>query len=271
MDKIIIKDLEIFANHGVFPEENTLGQKFLVSAVLFTDIKKAGKTDELEYSINYGEISHYIKEFMEKNTYKLIEAVVENLAFNMLTDFKSLKKVKLELKKPWAPIGLSLNTASVCIERGWHKTYIAIGSNMGDSKEYLDNAVAELKQTKGCRVKKVSGYIVTKPYGVTEQDDFLNGCIEMDTLLYPQELLKKLHKIEKAANRERKIHWGPRTLDLDIIFYDKLVMESDDLIIPHIDMENRDFVLKPMTEIAPNMRHPILQKTMTQLLSQLNK
>mgnify|MGYP005982410205 CR=1 FL=1 len=84
-----------------------------------------------------------------------------------------------------------------------------------------------------------------------------------------EELLRELNRIEQEAGRERIIHWGPRTLDLDIIFYDDLVYVSEDLVIPHIDMENRYFVLKPLSELAPNFRHPITHKTVTQLLSEL--
>ena len=113
----------------------------------------------------------------------------------------------------------------------------------------------------------MSELLVTKPYGGVEQDDFVNGAIALKTLLSPQELLEKLHEIEQHANRERIIHWGPRTLDLDIIFYDKLVYEDENLIIPHIDMQNRDFVLAPMNQIAPYLRHPVLNQTISQLLN----
>ena len=89
------------------------------------------------------------------------------------------------------------------------------------------------------------------------------------TLLAPEELLQELHRIEQMEGRERKLHWGPRTLDLDIIFYDDLVYASDDLAIPHIDMENRYFVLKPLSELAPNFRHPITHKTVAQMLAEL--
>ena len=84
-----------------------------------------------------------------------------------------------------------------------------------------------------------------------------SGTRREDLLLTPEELLRELHKIEASEGRERKIHWGPRTLDLDIIFYDDLIYSSEDLVIPHVDMENRYFVLKPLSELAPNFRHPI--------------
>ena len=118
-------------------------------------------------------------------------------------------------------------------------------------------------------VEKVSGYLVTEPYGGVEQDEFLNGVLKLRTLLTPEELLDRLHELEAAANRERIIHWGPRTLDLDILFYDNEIIDTPDLHIPHIDMENRDFVLKPMDEIAPYYRHPVLNKTIHQLLNEL--
>ena len=91
----------------------------------------------------------------------------------------------------------------------------------------------------------------------------------MRTLLTPGELLVRLHQLEQEANRERIIHWGPRTLDLDILFYDNEIIDTVELHVPHIDMENRDFVLKPMVEIAPYLRHPVLNLTMEQLLKKL--
>lgn len=128
------------------------------------------------------------------------------------------RKISIEIKKPWAPVRLPLKTVSVKIERGWHTAYIALGSNIGDSKMYLDNAVKALNELPTSKVEVVSEYLVTPPYGVTDQPDFLNGCLKLRTLLYPYELLAELNRIEKEAGRERIIHWGPRTLDLDIIF-----------------------------------------------------
>ena len=268
-DEIRIEDLEVFANHGVFPEENTLGQKFVVSAVLFTDTRMAGKTDDLTASIHYGEVSAFITEFLQKNTYQLLERAAEELAEALLLEWDRIEKISIEIKKPWAPVRLPLKTVSVKIERGWHTVYIALGSNIGDSKMYLDNAVKALNELPTSKVEVVSEYLVTPPYGVTDQPDFLNGCLKLRTLLYPYELLAELNRIEKEAGRERIIHWGPRTLDLDILFYDNEIIDTMELHVPHIDMENRDFVLKPMVEIAPYLRHPVLNLTMEQLLKKL--
>ena len=268
-DQIKITDLEVFANHGVFSEENKLGQKFLVSAVLYTDTRKAGMTDDLTASIHYGEVSAFITKYMKEHTYQLLERVAETLAEEMLKSISGLCKIDLEIKKPWAPVGLPLKTVSVKISREWHTTYIALGSNIGDSETYLNEAVEKIGQIPTCTVEKVSSYLVTEPYGVTDQPDFLNACLKMRTLLYPEELLKELNRIEKEAGRERIIHWGPRTLDLDILLYDDIVLEEDDLCIPHVEMHKRSFVLEPLAEIAPYKRHPVYGKTVREMLEEI--
>ena len=269
MDKIEIKNLEIFANHGVFPEENVLGQKFVISATLYTDTRKAGLTDELTASIHYGEVSHMITKFTKEHTYKLLETLAENLCQMLLQELPLLKMITLRVEKPWAPVGLPLEMVAVEITRGWNTAYVAFGSNLGDKKKFLDDGIQGLRTTPSCEVEAVSEYLVTEPYGGVEQDEFLNGVLKLRTLLTPEELLDRLHELEAAANRERIIHWGPRTLDLDILFYDNEIIDTPDLHIPHIDMENRDFVLKPMDEIAPYYRHPVLNKTIHQLLNEL--
>lgn len=269
MDKISIKKLEVFANHGVYPEENTLGQKFVISAVLYTSTRKAGMTDELGDSIHYGEVSHFIKRFVEGHTWKLLESVAERLVQALLLEFPLIDHMDLEMEKPWAPIGLPLETVSVSISRGWHTAYIALGSNMGDKKGYLDLAVQRLNERKDCQVTKVSDYVMTAPYGGVEQEDFLNGALELRTLLEPKELLDALHQIEQEAHRVREMHWGPRTLDLDILLYDDLVLDTLELHIPHAEMHLRDFVLIPMAQIAPWKRHPLTGQTVEEMYRKL--
>lgn len=271
MDKIYIKNLEVFANHGVFPEETALGQKFLLSAVLYTDTRKAGLTDDLSASIHYGEVSMMMKNFAEQHTFKLLESLAEGLALKMLTEVPNLHQVKLEIQKPWAPVKLPLETVSVEITRGWHTAYIALGSNMGNKEAYLKQAVKALEAAEGCRTGAVSDFIITEPYGYTQQDKFLNACMELHTLLTPEELLELLHRIEADAGRKRKIRWGPRTLDLDIILYDDRVVDSRELQIPHAEMHKRDFVLRPLAQISPFLRHPILKKTVAELLEDVEK
>ncbi len=271
MDEIRIVNLEVYAYHGVFPEENEKGQPFFVNMVLYTDTRTAGLQDELTLSTHYGEVSQFVTEWMTGHICKLIETVAETIAREVLLKYPLVKEIDVEIRKPEAPIGLPFESVSVKIHRGWHRVYVAIGSNMGGKEDYINLGIQRLKEHADIQVEKVSDIIRTKPYGGVEQDDFLNGALEIQTLLTPGELLKYLHQIEAEANRERILRWGPRTLDLDIIFYDKWVYEDEDLIIPHVDMQNRDFVLKPMCDLNPNLRHPILQKTMKELLNSLEE
>ena len=268
-DEIRIEELKIFAHHGVFDFETQNGQNFYVNAVLYTDTRKAGATDELSDSTNYGEVCEFLTEFLTQNTYKLLEAAVEQAAAELLRRFRLIKGVKLELRKPEAPIPLPFGSVSVCVERFWHTAYVALGSNMGDKKKFMDDALEELEKNADIRLVKKSSYIETEPYGGVEQDFFLNGMCCIETLLSPEELLDELHRIEQLADRKREIHWGPRTLDLDIIYYDDVVMATETLIIPHADMENRTFVLEPLCEIAPYMRHPISRLMTKQMLDKL--
>lgn len=270
-DEIRIERLEVFAHHGVYPEETKEGQTFFVDAALYTDVRRAGRSDALEDSTNYGDVCYFITDWMKENTCKLLEAVAERLSRAILLRYPLIAAVELEIRKPEAPIRLPFGCVSVKVRRGWHRVYAALGSNMGDRRAYLDGAVEALKAVPEIRVTKVSDILETKPYGVTEQGDFLNGAAELETLLDPEELLEAFHRIEAAADRERVLRWGPRTLDLDILFYDALTYESSTLTIPHCDLANRDFVLKPMCQIAPNFRHPVLGKTVAQLLEELEK
>ena len=121
MDQIQIKDLECYCHHGVLKEENVLGQKFLVSATMYCDTKKAGLTDELAYSVNYAEAAHLIYEHMQENQYQLLETIAEKLADLLLHAYPCLEQVDISVKKPWAPILLPLDTVSVTISRKWEK------------------------------------------------------------------------------------------------------------------------------------------------------
>lgn len=270
MDSIKIKNLEVYANHGVLSEENNLGQKFYVSAELFLNFGKAVEKDDINFSVNYSDVCNIITKYMQENTFNLIESAANNLIFEIMDIYPIVDEIIIELKKPWAPIRLSLETVSVKMKRFRHEVYISLGSNIGDKNKYITDAIRKLGNIKGCKVDKVSRLITTKPYGYVNQDDFLNCVLKLNTILSPYELLSCIQKIESEAKRERNIHWGPRTLDLDILFYDSEIIDNEYLHVPHIDMHNREFVLKPLSEIAPFVRHPVFNKTTKQLLKEIN-
>lgn len=268
MDKIWIQDLEVYANHGVFPEEKKLGQKFLVSACIYLDSRKAGMSDNIECSVDYGDLCHFICNYMQSNTFHLIEAAAEAVAEQILKQYEQIRSLTITIKKPWAPIGLPLKNVGVEITRGWNTVYLSIGSNMGDRENYLNTAVERLGESQECRVDKVSHYIETKPVGMIEQDDFLNGCVKLETLLSPHELLMLVKEIELSAGRTREVHWGPRTLDIDILMYEQVMMWEEDLKIPHPYMEERGFVLEPLAQIAPYAVHVTSKQTVDVLWKQ---
>ena len=215
MDYIKITGLKIYAYHGVLPEEQKNGQDFIINARLFYSMKKAGMSDDLNDALNYAEVCEFIGKTFTENRFDLIEAAAEHLCSRLLLAFPILEKIELELRKPQAPIPMDFEDVSVNMTRSWHKAYVAVGSNMGDSRQLIADGLAKLKKQENVRNFKESSLLVTKPYGPVEQDDFLNGCVTFETLLDPEKLLDLLHMIEAEANRERKIHWGPRTLDLE--------------------------------------------------------
>lgn len=270
-DEIRIEGLEVYARHGVYPEETKNGQYFYVNAILYINIRQAGREDNLERTINYGTVCRFITDWMQENTCLLLEAVAERLSQALLLEYDALADLELEIQKPHAPIRLPFGNVSVKVRRGWHRAYIAVGSNLGNRKTHILSGIQALKVHPLIKLKKVSKMIVTEPYGGVEQEDFLNGALEIETLLEPEELLEVLHQVEDAEGRKRTLRWGPRTLDLDILFYDRICYESENLVIPHVDLENRVFVLKPMSEIAPYFCHPINHKTMMGLLKELEQ
>ncbi len=151
----------------------------------------------------------------------------------------------------------------------FHTAYLALGSNLGDKEANLRRAL-ELVQQRGVEVVKTSSFICTEPYGVTDQPQFLNGVCEVRTSLEPLELLQTLLEIEQEMGRVRLRHWGERNIDLDLLLYEDVVMDTPELILPHPDMQNRDFVLLPLAEIAPEIIHPTLQKTISELVISLS-
>lgn len=270
MDNFIeIKNLVVFANHGVFNEEAVMGQRFEISLKLYIDIRKAAETDDISDAVNYGEVCEFVTEYTKSHRCSLIEKAARDIAYAILAEFPLLSGTEVRIEKPWAPIGLPLKCVSVNVSRMRKTAYIGIGSNMGDKKKYLDFAAGKFEENPCCRILAISDYIETKPVGDVEQDDFLNACIEIETVLPPFELLDFANRIENEAGRERKIHWGPRTLDVDILLYGDEMVNSERLTIPHREMAKRGFVLHPLSQIAPYAYHPVRRKYISELLEEL--
>lgn len=271
MDKMIIENLKIFCHHGVYDAEKENGQNFYVSLTAYFDTSIPGTSDNIDESVNYADLCHKIDWFMKDNRFNLIEAVAEKLAEYILLNFTKIKRIILKISKPEAPIGLPFGNVSIEVDRGWRTAYIAVGSNMGDSLAIINKAINKFNVDPKIRLLKTSDIIKTEPYGMVEQDDFLNGAIEIETLYNPYELLGFVNMLENEAGRVRDIHWGPRTLDLDIILYDREIINDEKLVIPHIDMQNRIFVLEPLCQIAPYAYNPKARKTIYEMYNDIKE
>ncbi|MBC3798608.1 2-amino-4-hydroxy-6-hydroxymethyldihydropteridine diphosphokinase [Acetobacterium tundrae] len=271
MDKLYIKDLEVFAYHGVFPEEKKLGQKFLISVTLNLDMREAAITGDLSKSVHYGDLCQALETEFKKASYDLIETAGEMLVIYILNHYPMVSQVSLMIKKPWAPILKSLDTVAIEINREWHEVFIGLGTNMGDRSQNLEAAIEAIKNTEGLQILTQSTIIETEPWGYTDQAPFLNGVVKAKTFLPPRELMTLLLEIELDLKRERTIHWGPRTIDLDVLFYDQLISNDPHVLLPHPRIHERAFVMESMAEIAPYFVHPIFNKRMIDILAELKK
>ena len=146
--------------------------------------------------------------------------------------------------------------------------YIALGSNLGDKEANLRQALKMLL-VKGLQIRSVSSFFKTEPYGVTDQPEFINAVACVKTDLAPEKLLKLLLDTELEMGRVRLRHWGERNIDLDLLLYDDLIYYSEKLVLPHPDMQNRLFVLQPLSEIAADKIHPVYKKSIQNLLKSL--
>jgi 2-amino-4-hydroxy-6-hydroxymethyldihydropteridine diphosphokinase len=149
--------------------------------------------------------------------------------------------------------------------------FLGLGSNIGNRELNLLTALNNLKSLPEITIIKSSTKIQTKAYGKTDQPNFLNQVLQIETTLKPQDLLKVCLDIENKMKRVRSIHWGPRVIDIDILFYENSVIKEDNLEIPHYDLHRRDFVLTSMNEISPKTMHPVFKKDITQLISDLKR
>ena len=147
--------------------------------------------------------------------------------------------------------------------------YIGFGSNVGDRLAHIRNAIYALSGTEGIVLQEVSSVYKTEPVGYESQTQFLNGVAAIQSTLSPFSLLQTLKTIETAVGRKHRIRWGPREIDLDILIYADVCLQTEQLVIPHPEMHLRGFVLIPFAEIAPHLVHPTLQETLLTLCNRL--
>ena len=156
---------------------------------------------------------------------------------------------------------------SESLQKQTYKAALLLGSNQGDRDKMLKNAVSMIAKTIG-KIKNQSTVYETSAWGNTDQPDFLNIAITLDTELKPEQVLEEILKIENKLGRTRNKRWEPRTIDIDILFYDNIIIETDDLKIPHPYLHQRMFALEPLLEIAPDWVHPVFNKNLNKLIAE---
>ena len=149
-----------------------------------------------------------------------------------------------------------------------HVIFLGLGANVGNKKQNIEKAIRELKEK--ISDIQVSKFYETEPWGYTQQDRFLNAAICGKTFLTSLELLRFVKLIEKKIGRIKRFKWGPREIDIDILFYDNLAHKDDSLTIPHPFIQEREFVLKPLMDLDPDFIHPVSKKTVRQLYEKLS-
>jgi 2-amino-4-hydroxy-6-hydroxymethyldihydropteridine diphosphokinase len=143
-------------------------------------------------------------------------------------------------------------------------SYIGIGSNLGNRQENCFRAV-EILEKRGIKVQKRSSLYETEPWGIKDQPRFINMVVQIETTLKPNDLLRVLKDIEREIGRQDSFHWGPRIIDLDILLFNALVLNEENLQIPHPYLHEREFVLRPLNEIAPDVIHPVFHMSIDKL------
>jgi dihydroneopterin aldolase/2-amino-4-hydroxy-6-hydroxymethyldihydropteridine diphosphokinase len=268
MDSISIKGLKFYAKHGVLDAEKEMGQYFSLDIKFY--LETVNSDDLISKTVHYGDLSSEAVKFCSTTRFDLIETLVNKLSTHLLIKYPLIQKLNLTLHKPHAPIKEHFDDVLINIERERCISYLALGSNLGDTTSHLNSVKEAIENNPNVELIKSSTYIVTPPYGVIDQPDFLNAVIKVKTIYTLTELLKFTQSLEKSAKRVKVRHWGERTLDVDILFYGDKIHFSDDLIVPHPQIALRSFVLEPMCEIEPFFIHPVLKKDMRTLLAEIN-
>jgi dihydroneopterin aldolase/2-amino-4-hydroxy-6-hydroxymethyldihydropteridine diphosphokinase len=248
-DQIVLQGVSATGHHGVLPEERRDGQTFGVDVVMDVDLAPAGASDDLADTVNYAEVAGDIVEIIEGEPLDLIEAVAERIARAVLTR-PLVEAVEVVVHKPQAPVGHPFTDVQVRVRRERETpVVVALGSNVGDSLETLRDAAVALFGL--IDLDAVSPVVETDPVGGPDQPPYLNAVVTGTTSLSPRALLRLLHDVEAAHGRTREVHWGPRTLDLDLVQYGDPAFNTDvqmddaALTLPHPRAHERAFVLVP--------------------------
>ena len=254
-DQIVLTGVSATGYHGVLDHERREGQTFVVDVVMDVDLAPAGASDDLADTVSYAEVAGDVVSLIEGEPLDLIESLADRIARSVLAR-PLVEAVEVVVHKPQAPVGHPFSDVSVRVRRERETpVVIALGSNLGDSLDTLRDAAIALFGL--IDIDAVSPLVETDPVGGPDQPAYLNAVVTGTTSLSPRALLRFLHDIESAHGRTREVHWGPRTLDLDLIQYGDpafntdIQMDGPMLTLPHPRAHERAFVLVPWAQADP--------------------
>ncbi|MFV0286300.1 MAG: 2-amino-4-hydroxy-6-hydroxymethyldihydropteridine diphosphokinase [Demequina sp.] len=293
LDQICVEGIRLEGFHGVYQAERETGQLFFADVVVHVNTRTAGANDDLTRSVNYSAVADAVAEVLGGAPINLIEAVAERIARAVLS-LENVECVDVTVHKPQAPLHVEFKDVTVTIRRDQREgslwadkrigssagesddpldpgagpvrddldarpgqprgAVIALGGNLGEVEQTFQAALNDLHRVPGIRVVAVSPLVRSVPEGGLEQPDYLNGVARVETSLAPRELLAAMMGIELAHGRERSVRNAARTLDLDLIQYDGVVAQSEDLTLPHPRAYLRRFVLEPWAALEPGAR-----------------
>jgi dihydroneopterin aldolase/2-amino-4-hydroxy-6-hydroxymethyldihydropteridine diphosphokinase len=273
MDSITLRGISAQGTHGVLDFEHEKPQTFSVDAQLFVDLSKAGASDDLADTVDYGQIAARIVGIIKGPHVDLIEALAARIADSILQT-SAIRRVIVTVHKPQAPLKVPFDDVAVSIERSRvrsegeddtttssvpvsRRVIVAMGGNLGDPTTAMRSAVVAMDGIPGNQIMGISPLYRTTAWGMADgTPDFLNAVVELTTTMDPMELLKALQMIESAHGRSREVHWGSRPLDLDIIDFDAMVTTDPHLTLPHPRAWQRAFVLAPLADLLPDFVLP---------------
>lgn len=256
-DRIELRGLRGRGHHGWFDFETEQGQDFVVDLVLHTDHTAAAASDHLDDTVDYGSLAQAVVAVIEGEPVKLIETLADRIATLCLLDDR-VGAVHVSVHKPQAPVIVAFDDVIVSVSRSRSalRAVVALGSNLGDRLSHLQSAVDALDAEPGVYVELVGPVVQTAPVGGPEQPDYLNSVAVLNTVLGPSALLSACHRAESARGRERTQHWGPRTLDVDLLMLGELTSPGPAVELPHPRAHERAFVLVPWAQLAPDDEIP---------------
>ncbi|MDJ0638325.1 MAG: 2-amino-4-hydroxy-6-hydroxymethyldihydropteridine diphosphokinase [Paracoccaceae bacterium] len=267
-DKIFVHNLCLVGNHGVMDEERVLGQRFFLDIEVTTDARRASVNDDYKKAICYGSLCELAARVSDAGPYKLIETFAERVITAILERFPTVTEARVRIRKPGAPIDASFDTVGVELARKrQRRVAFSLGSNVGDRASQIRAALAFLEAEDEIEITKVSSFYETAPWGKEDQDPFINACAIGQTSLSPHEVLRACKVIEVRLGRTPGERWGPRLIDIDLLFLGDEQISTIALTVPHAGILKRGFVLKPLAEIAGD--EELAGRTVRDALSEL--